>query len=414
LHFYSLSPRRELRRHGEKANAKNGRRIPIGVVITRPPEIFSVLNLPTPGQRLDDVFVVFDSHSRPSKHPNGSAFLFFPTLDQTAAYLGELLRVDSTLLDGGMSWQMQLFSHYSGHFFIARKHRVYDTDSANALYDANMCILELKLNQAEMKTNITEFRTRIQALESENGALQAQIKAAEKGKAVDTSSHHLQSAPASSCDSASASYAPAGRARNDAYSERTPEVPADGYPSEQASLLLAFRMTADMDASRPRETDIGLPLQSSSHAAGPSSSSKSRVFSHVPASGIPHDNGDSGKVSESELASTSAEQASFLIAYKMQADFSTEDSSLRTQLYDLRSSQSGTFQCGICIEDYPMDDVCSVDERGHNFCRVCLKEHITVQLQERRFPIFCPLCIADKTVEPRCMHNFRLHCCCFN
>ena len=80
---------------------------------------------------------MYDSHSRPSKHPNGSAFLFFPTLDQTADYLSELLHVDSTLLDGGMNWQMQLLSQYSGQFFVVRRHREYDVDSVE-LYDANM------------------------------------------------------------------------------------------------------------------------------------------------------------------------------------------------------------------------------------------------------------------------------------
>jgi hypothetical protein len=387
--------------------------MPIGVVITRPPEIFSILNLPTPGQPLDDVFVIFDSHSRPSKHPNGSAFLFFPTLDHTAAYLGELLHIDSSLLDGGMSWQMQLFSHYSGHFFVIRKH-MFDTDSALALYDANMCILELKLSQAEMKTSTAERQARIQALESENASLHAQIRRIEKGKAVDPSpphprsvsnTPHLMASPfqhseialdyssnmPSGIHTASSSVS-IGRVRSDIRPMDTPEMPMD--ESEQASLLEAYRLQANMNASHALDT------VSVSHAES-SSSSNSRL---LPLSSISHDNGDSQNMLESE-ASSSAQQASMLLAYQVQADLSSEDSALRTQLQDLRSSQSATFQCGICMETYPIDNVCTIDEQ-HNFCRGCLKENINIHLEEHRFPIFCPLCVADKAVEPRCMYNF--------
>jgi hypothetical protein len=384
--------------------------MPIGVVITRPPEIFSILNLPTPGQRLDDVFVVFDSHSRPSKHPNGSAFLFFPTLDHTAAYLGELLHVDSSLLDGGMSWQMQLFSHYSGHFFVIRKH-LFDTDSALALYDANMCILELKLSQAEIKTSTAEYQARIQALESENASLHAQIRRIEKGKAVDLSPPHPRSASSSphsmerpfqhseialdySSNMPSSIHATSslGGVRSDTRPKGTPEMPMD--ESEQASLLEAYRLQANMNTSHALDT------VSVSHAES-SSNSNSRLLS---VSSMPHDNSNYQNTLDSE-ASSSAQQASMLLAYQVQADFSSEDSALRTQLQDLRTSQSVTFQCGICMETYPIDNVCTIDER-HNFCRGCLKENINIHLQEHRFPIFCPLCVADKAVEPRCMHNF--------
>jgi hypothetical protein len=101
--------------------------------------------------------------------------------------------------------------------------------------------------------------------------------------------------------------------------------------------------------------------------------------------------------------SNCGEQESLLLANKMQADFSAEDSDLRGQLHGLRSSQPATFECGICFDELPMDYVCVIDDRGHNVCRACLKDYITAQLQEHRFPIFCPLCSADGTGDPRCM-----------
>jgi hypothetical protein len=396
---------RELRLHGEQASAKNPSPISIGVVITRPPEIFCILNLPTPGQRLDDVFVFFDSHPRPSTHPNGAAFLFFPTLDQTVEYISELLHVDSTVLDGEMSWQVQLFSQYSGHFFVARKYRIYDTDSISAIYDANMSILELKLNQTEVKTEIVDCRARIQTLESENDALRARI---EKGKMPDFSRAPVPAfhSPYESLSSSSAiPY------------DTVPEMEKDGVSSndsadllghesdlEQASLLLAYRVQAEMDISHncdpPSKWSPNLP----SGVAGPSSSNP-RASSPTLWSGKPQDNFDSVDASELENASKSAEQDSILLAYQLQKTFSAEDSDLRAQFHNLHFSQPAVFQCGICFDDCPMDDVCTVDE-DHKFCRGCLKEHITIQLGEHRFPILCPLCFADKTVEPQRMHKF--------
>jgi len=298
-----------------------------------------------------------------------------------------------------MNWQMQLFLNYSGHFFIARKHRMYDADSENALYDANMCILELKLDQTEMKTNISELQKRIQALELENSSLLAQIKASEKGKAVDRSSvthsrggtkrslqnsttravdhysHSSSSVNAPSVDPSSNSYAAAARrAKNTANSNKGPVV---RNLSKQADF----------------QRDTGPSSSSNSHVVSLAAAGPSRNDSHSP---------------KSELLSASADEASLLLALQMQADFSNEDSNLRTQLHDLQSSQS-TFQCGICIDDNPMDDIYvlhSGDKLGHNFCRTCLREHITVQLQEHRFPIFCPMCVAGRSVEPMCMCYF--------
>jgi hypothetical protein len=359
---------------------------------------------------------VYDSHSRPSKHPNGSAFLFFPTLDQTADYLSELLHVDSTLLDGGMNWQMQLLSQYSGQFFVVRRHREYDVDSVDALYDANMCILELKLSQAETKPIIAEHQARIKTLEDENCALKAQIRRLEKGKAVDkhpldprstassqssavkVPSGFLESssrAHPSSSNSVVASYTPAtGRARDVTRSKETPKD-AEDRSSEQASLILARKLQEEY-------RNEAWPPLSSSPAPGPSSRANSRVSPPVPMSRTPQINSGHWK-GPGRSDSNYVEQESLLLANKLQADFSAEDSDLRGQLHGLRSSQPPTFKCGICFDELSMDHVCVIDDRDHNVCRICLKDYITVQLQEHRFPIFCPLCHADRSGDPQCM-----------
>ena len=54
------------------------------------------------------------------------------------------------------------------------------------------------------------------------------------------------------------------------------------------------------------------------------------------------------------------------------------------------------FVCGICLEEMPSDSVARPDPCGHAFCRECLREHVFARLDERRFPIPCPTCTANK------------------
>ena len=64
----------------------------VALVLTRPPEIVSVLRIATDQS---PVFVTFDSHPR-QDHPEGAAFVLHNTLESAAAYLAELLKVDQS------------------------------------------------------------------------------------------------------------------------------------------------------------------------------------------------------------------------------------------------------------------------------------------------------------------------------
>jgi hypothetical protein len=55
-----------------------------------------------------------------------------------------------------------------------------------------------------------------------------------------------------------------------------------------------------------------------------------------------------------------------------------------------------SFECGICMEEMPEDSIARPDPCEHAFCRECLREHVTARLDEHRFPILCPTCIAGK------------------
>lgn len=57
------------------------------------------------------------------------------------------------------------------------------------------------------------------------------------------------------------------------------------------------------------------------------------------------------------------------------------------------------FDCVMCLETNPVDDVAIVDGCGHRFCRDCLRHHLSAKLGEANFPILCPTCSANKNTE---------------
>ena len=58
--------------------------------------------------------------------------------------------------------------------------------------------------------------------------------------------------------------------------------------------------------------------------------------------------------------------------------------------------QAHLFDCAICLEMHKEDVAILLDPCGHELCKDSVKRHISVKLAEHRFPILCPICIADK------------------
>jgi len=54
------------------------------------------------------------------------------------------------------------------------------------------------------------------------------------------------------------------------------------------------------------------------------------------------------------------------------------------------------FECGICMDKKPIDDVTPLDPCGHQFCRDCVKDYVGAKLDDRSFPILCPVCMTDR------------------
>ena len=82
----------------------------------------------------------------------------------------------------------------------------------------------------------------------------------------------------------------------------------------------------------------------------------------------------------------------FLYAKQMQMEFDEE----LAQYDQLEENIQSPFKCGVCMDEQPEDYVTLLDPCRHKFCRDCVKNHIIAQLSQRRFPILCPVCKAER------------------
>ncbi|KAF9229859.1 hypothetical protein BU15DRAFT_19191, partial [Melanogaster broomeanus] len=82
-------------------------------------------------------------------------------------------------------------------------------------------------------------------------------------------------------------------------------------------------------------------------------------------------------------------------ARRLQESFDAEHVQLLTQTDELRQTAQRQFHCGICLDDIPEDDAVHVEPCGHDLCRGCARSHVCAKIDERRFPVLCPLCMAD-------------------
>ncbi len=133
-------------------------------MITRPPEILTVIKLSVPDVKRS-IFVSFDSHPR-HKHPQGAAFIFHRSLEAAAHYLVELLQFDRSLLsDPAIQWQAQLLEQYSAHVFIAKD--IPQCSQATPCFDMTQAFLGPTLQILALRFEIADFRARNHVLDAE-------------------------------------------------------------------------------------------------------------------------------------------------------------------------------------------------------------------------------------------------------
>jgi hypothetical protein len=243
----------------------------------------------------------------------GSGFILNSTLEATAAYLDDILSIDSDILsDPSLLWQAQTLGQFSAHILVPRSDVDYTPKIDEILMDSTTKMLQLmaelgELNNQRMELiEVNKFLTnRLNQLEP--SALQTGGKG--KSRAVETGA-------------------------------RTNSPSSDSHHTPCAN--------------------NGVVLGDSS----------SRILDH-----------------SEELARL------------LQAQFDEEDQNLATERQKLQK-RTKTFECGICLETFEKDFVARVRGCKHSFCRDCLCQYATTTIQDRRYPIPCPICLADNSKKP--------------
>ncbi|KAF8657093.1 hypothetical protein AX16_002280 [Volvariella volvacea WC 439] len=74
------------------------------------------------------------------------------------------------------------------------------------------------------------------------------------------------------------------------------------------------------------------------------------------------------------------------------------------QLYDADAKArfdiqllDNAFKCRICLNFNSTDHVTTIEGCSHEFCQDCVRDYVVSKIEERKYPILCPGCIADST-----------------
>ncbi|EJD53500.1 hypothetical protein AURDEDRAFT_110336 [Auricularia subglabra TFB-10046 SS5] len=62
-------------------------------------------------------------------------------------------------------------------------------------------------------------------------------------------------------------------------------------------------------------------------------------------------------------------------------------------------ADNSPFDCGICLETCPYDEVCYMQACKHKLCRECMRGHIVSSLEQRKYPIVCAICATDRNIR---------------
>ncbi|KAM5540362.1 hypothetical protein V8D89_005820 [Ganoderma adspersum] len=308
------------------------------VIITRPPEIiacFCLADVPA------ELFVIFDSHPRPEKHPHGAAFIFKNSIRSTAEYLSELLRYDERLLsDSTVQWQAQLLAHCSGDIFVARPNGPTSSQWAELALDASLEVLRLRGRVRSLETENESLESDKQQLNDEVSRLDDKVlelddelmRLKTRYERLRNSKHHN-----------------AGSSSHSLISTR-PQVP---------------------------QSPLGTP-------------------STLTGASVLNEPSDRRAAQNQSVSHNSNYHASDALAMELQRGFDAENRQLKRQMKRLKEMQPAFFDCGVCLESHQDDHLARVMPCGHSYCRPCLRNYAISKIEEHRFPILCPSCLLDR------------------
>ena len=400
------------------------------MIITRPPEIIACLKFAKPNAKsrssaLDNpVFVIFDSHPRPS-HPQGAGLSFSTSIENTARTLSDILpTMDESMFDSpDFQWQAQLLSNCSAHVFVARHRR---KDHEAAMVRSSLAILDLRAQISELRRENRKLDSDKIELESEASRLRASIRQEQAklkqetfgltsfasrtlGRSFGLISHavagpsgasntHTRSIDTSSTipvkrASPVSHSVPSATGATSIFADNPPPVPSQ-MPSSYEEF--DFEDGSDINTDDPwiRSTRLALQLQ---NEFDHEERRLRREHAHLVRQARKEFDAEDRRLHQDHAR----------LARQLQNKFDVEDQQLRQEQEQLAHFIQATFQCNICLDELPEDDVAKIDGCIHMMCRTCLREFVSSKIQEHRYPIFCPVCTAetDKKAEPSGAHS---------
>ncbi|KAF8752098.1 ATP synthase F1 gamma [Rhizoctonia solani] len=345
---------------------------PRAIIMTRPPEVICVMHIPIPeptpnywappqsARHAESIYLVFDSHPRPD-HPNGAAVQIFSPdpIEDVSHYLMDLFRIDQGLFDDpSLEWTAQLLGQVSYHVLAPSL-----AQGPKDEYALNMRILEAnqKCTQAEEKLKASEAETRklksqMFDRQQEVTILNFNLRRAEEEEVKGEGKEREDSG------GWYASSAPKG---DDRTSSRFGDDKRGGSGTGWGH---SFGSQASDGAAFPASPPPPAYAPASSKTASSSSYNKG-----------PIEKEDTGSI---ELA----------MRLQQQFDNETVDFSKGESL--AKTLERPKFDCGICMETYTDEAIARIDGCGHSCCRDCMRSNIQSKIEERKYPIPCPFCVA--------------------
>ncbi|KAG1730054.1 hypothetical protein EDB19DRAFT_1741415 [Suillus lakei] len=320
------------------------------VIITRPPEIIACTVIK--GQETN-VFVIFDSHPRPS-YPAGAGLILTTSIDQAVSRLASILpAADSHFLSlSGLQWQAQLLNNVSGHIFISNGPPADMRGIQQTVVESSLAVLRLRAEVA----GLTQKNER---LAKENETFEGEVQRLEDALSIERKKVVSLQASSKVVQSSSERHFP---------SRPLPSRPTNGMAGSSwlAPLnLLSLSSSSDktLNNDRDRNADTWPSL---------------------------YDTAKDDLGHEWGLDSLSS-----AAALELQQSFDVEDMQLRDQMQALAASLPHNFSCVICMEEQPVDNIVDL-ECKHSICRICILGHISSKIEEHRFPVLCPVCMTEK------------------
>ena len=318
-----------------------------------------------------DLFMVFDSHPR-TAHPSGAAFFFSGNLESVAQYLSDLFPVDARFLSGdsGLQWQAELLAHVSGHFFeCSRNDMAMSKAVERAFIDANCALLLSKAQESEA-------HSRHKLLAAENERLKKDIVLIEER--TELMKHELSQRAVEQEEL---------RELREAVLRTT----LDRDPVRQSS---AHTWKNAPGHRSSKEGTLVHDIPHAERSRPPFGESPPFTFqsnADIPFSKISTARSGKGKAVENQA------DDDIEVAVRMQLEYQMEDAALAEQMQHLQATfVQKTFDCRICMDELPIDDIVRMETCEHTFCRACIRQYVTSKLNDRKYPMPCPCCSTSK------------------